>query len=276
VARGLDRSVIEAKEKGCQTWQIFSRNPRGWATQPLAVDAVRLFREARGNAGLGPCIIHACYLINLAANDPLVRQRSITTFREELERGIALGADYVVLHPGSARGRSAQEAIAQASASIREAVSGYEDEIWKSGMIILIENTAGQGGQIGRTFEEVRDIIDCSGDLPMGMCLDTAHAFAAGYDWRSARKASQAINLLGETVGFERVKAIHFNDSKSGFGSQVDRHWHIGEGQIGSAGMSRIIKHPRLRHLPFILETPEDSIRRDADNLSAARSLIEP
>jgi deoxyribonuclease-4 len=273
VARGLDRSVAEAKEKGCQTWQIFSRNPRGWATQPLSGEIVRLFREARGNHGLGPCIIHGCYLINLAANDPLVRERSIATFRQELERSVLLGADYLVIHPGSARGKSPDEAINMAGAAVREAVSGFEDALWKSGVTILIENTAGQGGQIGRSFEEVRDIIDCSGDLPLGMCLDTAHSFAAGYDWRSARRSSEAMKLLGETVGFERVKAIHFNDSKSAFGSQVDRHWHIGEGQIGGAGLSRVINHPRLRGLPFILETPEDSIRRDVDNLATARSL---
>jgi deoxyribonuclease IV len=273
VARGLDRSVVEAKEKGCQTWQIFSRNPRGWATQPLAVEIVRLFREARGNHGLGPCIVHGCYLINLAANEPLVRQRSITTFREELERSLILGADYLVIHPGSARGRSPDDAIDQAGAAVREAASGLEDALWKSGLTILIENTAGQGGQIGRSFEEVRDIIACCGDLPLGMCLDTAHSFAAGYDWRSARKTSQAMKLLGETVGFERVRAIHFNDSKSAFGSQVDRHWHIGEGQIGSTGLGRVINDPRLRGLPFILETPEDSIRRDVDNLAIARSL---
>jgi deoxyribonuclease-4 len=237
------------------------------------VEIVRLFREARGNHGLGPCIIHGCYLINLAANDPLVRERSIATFREELERSVLLGADYLVIHPGSARGRSPDEAINMAGAAVREAVSGLEDALWKSGLTILIENTAGQGGQIGRSFEEVRDIIACSGDLPLGMCLDTAHSFAAGYDWRSPRRASQAMKLLGETVGFERVKAIHFNDSKSAFGSQVDRHWHIGEGQIGSAGLRRVINHPRLRGLPFILETPEDSIRRDVDNLAIARSL---
>jgi deoxyribonuclease-4 len=141
--------------------------------------------------------------------------------------------------------------------------------MWKSGFQILIENTAGQGDQIGRTFEQVRDIIARCEDLPLGMCLDTAHSFAAGYDWRDQK----AMKLLGQTVGFDKVKVVHFNDSKAAFNSQVDRHWHIGAGEIGAAGLARVINHPKLRRVPFILETPQDDQRDDVKNLAAARAL---
>jgi deoxyribonuclease IV len=148
----------------------------------------------------------------------------------------------------------------------------------RAGLTILIENTAGQGGQIGRTFEEVCEIIARyeakAPGLEVGMCLDTAHSFAAGYDWRDERAARRAFRLLGSTVGFDRVKAVHFNDSKSAFASRVDRHWHIGLGAIGAEGLARVLNHPHLRRLPFILETPQDAERDDAANLAAARALV--
>ena len=140
---------------------------------------------------------------------------------------------------------------------------------------ILIENTAGQGNQIGRTFEQVRDIIAAVPELDMGMCLDTAHSFAAGYDWRDEKASVNAFKLLDRTVGLEKVRTVHFNDSKAAFGSQVDRHWHIGKGEIGSRGLSRVINHPKLRKVPFILETPKDDDSADLNNLAAARELSE-
>lgn len=147
--------------------------------------------------------------------------------------------------------------------------------MWKAGFHILIENTAGQGEQIGRSFEQVRDIIALSAGLPIGMCLDTAHSFAAGYDWRAERATKRAMTTLKETIGFDKVRAVHFNDSKAAFGSRVDRHWHIGAGEIGAVGLARVINHPKLRHLPFILETPQDDGTDDVGNLAAARALMQ-
>jgi len=273
IAGGLYRSVLEAKGKGCQTWQIFSRNPRGWEARPLTPVDIKLFRGAREEATLGPCLIHSNYLINLAAPASDLRTKSILSFHDEIMRGLAIGADFLVVHPGSDRAAPVEKAIENCGLALHEAARGLEAQMWDSGFQILIENTAGQGGQIGRTFEQVRDIIALCPDLPMGMCLDTAHSFAAGYDLRDEQATQRAISLLGETVGFERVKAVHFNDSKAAFESRVDRHWHIGKGEIGSEGLARVINHPKLRELPFILETPVDDQIDDLKNLAAARAL---
>ncbi len=278
IGGGLHNSIAEAKEKGCQTWQIFSRNPRGWAARPLADQETGLFREARAEAGLDPCVIHACYLINLAASVPDIRARSIAAFRHEIERGLAIGADYLVVHPGSARGAVVDQAIDNCAIAIRKASAGLVRRMQKQQFHILIENTAGQGEQIGCSFEQVgRIIAACEKfcpSVPTGMCLDTAHSFAAGYDWRDEVRFKRAMELLDSTVGFERVKAVHFNDSKAAFGSQVDRHWHIGLGEIGDEGLALVLNHPKLRGLPFILETPQDSERDDSGNLAAARALL--
>lgn len=243
------------------------------SARPLTDEEIKLFRDARAEAQLTPCVIHACYLINLAASVAEIRAKSIVAFRDEIERGLVIGADYLVVHPGSGRGAPIDQAIENCAAAIHEATRGLEKRMWRESFQILIENTAGQGEQIGRSFEQVCDIIAACPELPMGMCLDTAHSFAAGYDWRDERAAKRALALLSQTVGFDKVKAIHFNDSKSAFGSQIDRHWHIGAGEIGSCGLARVLNHPKLRKLPFILETPQDEERDDITNLAVARSL---
>ena len=274
IAGGIHRSIEQAAGKGCQTWQIFSRNPRGWSARPLTADEIGLFRQLRAETGLDPCVIHTCYLINLAAIPGEVRAKSIAAFRDEVERGLAIGADYLVIHPGSARGATTDQAIESCAAALHEATTGLESEMARGGLRILIENTAGQGEQIGRTFGQVRDLLDLCHDLPMGMCLDTAHSFAAGYDWRDEQAARAAFDELDRTVGFDNVRVVHFNDSKSAFQSRVDRHWHIGQGEIGAAGLARVLNHPELSDRPFILETPQDDPGDDTRNLIAARELI--
>jgi deoxyribonuclease IV len=273
IAGGIHRSIEQAKTKGCQTWQIFSRNPRGWTARPLAETEIELFRAERVAAGLDPCVVHSCYLINMAAPDEEVRAKSIAAFRDEIERSLAIGADYLVIHPGSARGASTAEAIATCANSFHAAAAGLERAMSDGGLRILIENTAGQGEQIGRTFGQVREILDLCPDLPMGMCLDTAHSFAAGYDWRDELAAAEAFDELDRTVGFDNVCVVHFNDSKATFQSRVDRHWHIGAGEIGAAGLARVLNHPRLADCSFILETPQDEPGDDLRNLTAARAL---
>ena len=274
IVGGIFRSVASAALKGCQTWQIFSRNPRGWAVRPLELESVNRFRDLRQQHALSPCIIHAAYLVNLASSSEEIRSKSITAFRDEIERGLTIGADYLAVHPGSSKGTTVEHAIELFASALREAARGLEDQMARQGFQILIENTAGQGQQIGRTFEEVEAIISSAPDLDVGMCLDTAHSFAAGYDWRDERAAKRAFSKLGRTVGFNRVKAVHFNDSKSCFGSRVDRHWHIGQGQIGGTGLARVLNHPKLRNVAFILETPQDTPDADVQNLAAARALI--
>jgi deoxyribonuclease-4 len=228
------------------------------------------FRAAREKHRLSPVVIHDNYLINLAASDVLIREKSIAAFRKEIERALGLGADYLVTHPGSARGASPAQAIATCIESLKQAASGLRLD----GLMILIENTAGQGSAIGRTFEEVAEIIggaEC--DLPVGACIDTAHCFEAGYPIHTYAGLGFTVKHLDSTVGLSKVRVIHANDSKTPYGSQVDRHEHIGKGKIGALAFGRIVRHPKLREIPFICETPIDRPGDDKRNLRMMRKL---
>jgi deoxyribonuclease-4 len=270
IAGGLARALERADALGCETLQFFSRNPRGWAARPLTDSEACEFRETRARLGLDPVVIHTNYLVNLAALDEIVRARSISAFRDEIERASRLGADYLVVHPGSSRGGCAADGVRAAIEAIKEAAAGV-DEVATT---ILIENTAGQGDCIGRSYEQVAEILaGCERDVPVGMCLDTAHTFAAGYELRSEAGARRTFRAIDETVGLERVKVVHFNDSRVPFGSNVDRHWHLGEGEIGAAGLARVARAKRLSHAAFIIETPIDKLHDDVWNLERLREL---
>jgi deoxyribonuclease-4 len=270
IAGGLENAAHHAKKIGCDTFQMFSANPRGWkALEPTADDCER-FRAARKKYGLRPVVIHDNYLINLAAADSLIRERSIAAFRKEIERALALGADFLVTHPGSGRGTSAAQALETCAQSLKEAACGFRLD----GLTILIENTAGQGAVIGRTFEEVAEIIArAEGELPMGTCVDTAHCFEAGYAIHTAEGLREMVRQLDHTVGIEKVRVIHANDSKTAFNSHADRHEHIGKGLIGKEGFRRIVRHPKLRSIPFICETPLDRPGDDKRNVRMMRKL---
>ncbi|MCA1849868.1 MAG: deoxyribonuclease IV, partial [Acidobacteria bacterium] len=219
---------------------------------------------------ISPVVIHCNYLVNLAAADSSVREKSISSFREEVERGLGLGADYLVLHPGSARGACEADAIKTCAESLRAACAGLELGAFR----ILLENTAGQGECIGHRFEHLRDIIAARPELNLGVCLDTAHAFAAGYDLREEDGFAAMIEALAANVGTKNIRAVHFNDSKAAYNSRVDRHWHIGEGQIGSLALRRVARAPELAHAAFLLETPQDAPGDDARNLAALRAFV--
>lgn len=268
---GLHQALLIAKEIGCDTVQIFSRNPRGWAAKPLSVEDVTLFRKTRRSTKLSPVVIHCNYLVNLASGDELLLQKSRASFREEIERAILLGADYLVVHPGSARGACEADGIRTCAESIKFA----SRRLNFAKLRILLENTAGQGECIGHRFEHLREIIDACPKIPLGVCFDTAHAFTAGYDIREADGLTALIEKLNSTVGTRNVRAIHFNDSRAAYNSRVDRHWHIGEGHIGSDALRRVAQHPKLAHAAFILETPYDDPRADLKNLNALRSFVE-
>jgi deoxyribonuclease IV len=267
---GLHESLIIARETGCDAVQIFSRNPRGWMAKPLTRDAIDLFKRTRRSTKLSPVLIHANYLINLAAADESLLLKSIASFREEVERAILLGVDYVVLHPGSARGSCEADAIEICSLSLQVACKGL-----KLGKLrILLENTAGQGECIGHRFEHLRAIMDRCPKLSLGVCVDTAHSFTAGYDIREAEGLEATIAVIRRTVGLKNVRAVHFNDSRAPYNSHVDRHWHIGEGHIGREALRRFAQHPKLAHAAFILETPYDDPRADLKNLEMLRSFV--
>ncbi len=270
IAGALENAAHRAKEIGCDTFQMFSANPRGWrALEPTAEESER-FREVRASYGLAPVVVHDNYLINLASVYPLIREKSIAAFCRELKRALELGAEYLVTHPGSSKGTTASEAIENCVESLKLAARGLKLD----GLAILIENTAGQGSILASTFEELAEIVSAAArDLPMGACIDTAHSFEAGYPLHTARGLAETVKKLESTVGLRNVKVIHANDSKTVFGSHVDRHQHIGKGQIGAEAFRRIVRHPRLKSIPFICETPIDRPDDDKRNLRMMRRL---
>jgi deoxyribonuclease-4 len=270
VAGGLQNALLKAKSLRCDTVQIFSRNPRGWKAKELTGEEVETFKRVRRETEIAPVVIHANYLINLAAADEVIREKSVASFREEVERGQVLGADYLVVHPGSARGACETDAVRTCADSLRAACDGLDLSRFR----VLLENTAGQGACIGHRFEHLRDIIAACPDLNLGVCFDTAHAFTAGYDLRAEDGLSATFDALERNVGTEHVRAVHFNDSKADYNSRVDRHWHIGLGHIGREALARVAAHPKLAHAAFILETPQDISGDDESNLAALRSFI--
>ena len=268
---GLHNALIVAREIGCDTVQIFSRNPRGWMAKPLTAADVALFKTTRRTTKLSPVAIHCNYLVNLAAADEAMLQKSRESFREEVERALLLGVDYLVVHPGSARGACEADGIRTCIESLKFATR----RIPMGKFRILLENTAGQGECIGHRFEHLREIMDGCAKLNLGVCFDTAHAFTAGYDIREEDGLEALIDKLQSTVKTKNVRAIHFNDSRAPYNSRVDRHWHIGEGHIGRDALRRIARHPKLAHAAFILETPYDDPRADLQNLNALRSFVD-
>jgi deoxyribonuclease IV len=270
IAGAMENAAHHAHKIGCDTFQIFSANPRGWRALCPPPEQCERFRAARVRYRLAPLVIHDNYLINMASGDSLIRRKSRAAFRGELERAVELGADYLVTHPGSAKGSNPSAAIARCVESIKQAAKGMK----LNGLMILIENTAGQGSAIGRTFEEVAEIVEGAGrELPVGACIDTAHTFEAGYPIHTLKGLRETIEKLDQTVGLANVRVIHANDSKTDFGSHADRHQHIGKGKIGREAFGRIVRHPKLRSIPFICETPIDRPGDDKRNLRMMRSL---
>jgi deoxyribonuclease-4 len=271
IAGGLQNALVKARGLSADTVQMFSRNPRGWAARPLTVEEIERFRSVREETQISPVVIHCNYLVNLAAADETIREKSRASFREEVERGLLLGADYLVVHPGSARGSCEADAIETCAESLKTACDGID----LNGFRILLENTAGQGECIGHRFEHLREIMERCPELNLGVCLDTAHAFTAGYDIREEDGLAAAFESLERNVGTENVRAVHFNDSKADYNSRVDRHWHIGLGHIGSEALARVARATHLAQAAFLLETPQDELGDDARNLEVLRSFIQ-
>jgi deoxyribonuclease IV len=279
---GSHVNALESAAKlGCSALQIFSVNPRMWAGGTVAAriteSEAKTFRDRREVLGLGPLVIHANYLINLAAPAPMLRTRSIQSFHDELVRGIALGADFIVVHPGSCTDSKPEQAVRAVIDSVKQAAK----RLPPTAMRILIENTAGMGSAVGARLEEVGEMVAGLNALGVGACLDTAHLFAAGYDIRTAQGLESTLELIDQTIGLQNVAVIHANDSKIGLGGRVDRHEHIGKGKIGAEAFRRILAHPRLGAvypdgLPgraFIAETPIEDPGDDRKNVAALWDL---
>ncbi len=243
-----------------------------WRARSPEPEQIRRLKKVREHHDLRPLAIHANYLINLASSDPVIRAKSIDAFRGELERAAAIGAEYVVVHPGSWRGSSVEEGIASAALALRDASAGLRT----GQLIVLLESTAGSGAALGSRFEELQSIRELARDLtelPVGYCLDTCHLFAAGFDISTPSGLRNTIRSIEETIGLTNVHLIHANDSKAPLGSRVDRHAGIGDGRIGLDAFRRILRHPKLRRNPFILETPIDDPGDDRRNLNTLKAL---
>jgi deoxyribonuclease-4 len=267
IAGDIVRSLETAHELGANALQIFSASPRMWAggTARIApADAAR-FRDRRRELKLGPLVIHGNYLINLASPNRVLRARSVQAFHQEIVRAIELGADYLVAHPGSFGDGQVDAGIAAIAQGLRQSARGLK----LGDLQILLENTAGQGSSIGSRFHELKAILDACPDLSLGVCIDTAHIFAAGWDLRAPDGLEAALRDIDRTIGLARVAVVHMNDSKVALGSRVDRHEHIGKGKIGSEAFARILTHPLLSRRAFILETPIDKPGDDRRNVAA-------
>jgi len=272
IAGDITGALDLAHGLGANTLQIFSASPRMWdrgIARISEADAKR-FRERRRELGLGPLVIHDNYLINLASPNPVLRTRSVQAFHQELVRAMALGADYLVAHPGCGKDGSRESAIAAIAQGLRQAARGLK----LGDLRILLENTAGHGTSVGSRFEELKAILDATAGLPMGVCLDTAHLFASGWDIRTEAGLDAALNAVERVIGLERVAVIHTNDSKTPLGSRVDRHEHIGKGKIGLDAFRRILNHSRLAGKAFIAETPIDKPGDDRRNVAALWKLV--
>ena len=271
IAGGLLEAVARAKRLGCTTMQIFSRSPRGGKAQALSREQVARFDAERRSAGIEPLAVHGPYIINLASPEASMWKRSAALYREEYARVALLGAQYLVTHVGSHRG----DGEARGLSRVAEAVSRTLDGATPTTMILL-ENTAGSGQGLGYTFEQLAAIREAvPAQAHVGICLDTAHLFAAGHPIHTEEGLGQVLGAFDRTVGLAHLRLIHLNDSKVPFDSRVDRHWHIGEGHIGLEAFRRIVTHPRLRGLPFILETPKTTEREDRRNLATVRRLAQ-
>jgi deoxyribonuclease-4 len=271
-AGSLERAALKAHQLGANCFQIFSASPRMWRAKPPDTFQVKLLKAARDRHDLSPLAIHVSYLVNLASLDPVIRQKSIDGFTGELERAEAIGAEYLVVHPGVARNCSTEEGIAGFVIGLQEAARRART----SHVAVLLENTVGAGGQIGGRLEELAAIRSLAGELveiPVGYCLDACHLLASGFDIRTAAGLNRTVRHVESVLGMDNVKVIHANDSKLPLGSRRDRHANIGEGHIGREGFHRILHHRLLRTKPFILETPVDEEGDDRRNLDTLWSL---
>ena len=281
ISGGLPRAVDRAEASGCEALQIFTKSAGQWRAREIPPEEIALFKRRVRETGIRPVVAHNSYLINLAAADPALREKSIESLREELDRAEMLGLDGLVMHPGSYT--SGTEAAGLRL--IAEGLARIFEERPDAKTRVLLEHTAGQGTNLGHRFEHLAEIIERLGrSRRVGVCLDTCHLIAAGYDICSDAGYDETFRQFGKIVGFSRLKAFHFNDSKKPCGSRVDRHEHIGKGCLGLEPFRRILNDPRFAKLPMLLETPKldtPQSRRASDidpldkmNLDLLRSLL--
>lgn len=269
---GVAGAVRHASEIGANTLQIFSSSPRMWRASKIPADQASATRAAREELGVGPLVIHTSYLVNLCSQSEEVCGKSVLAFRGEIERALALGAEYLVVHPGSYRGLTRRQGLELAAKSIQKAIA---DLPWQQTQFhILIENTAGSEHSLGGSFEQVAELIEhLRPYAPVAACLDTCHTHVSGYDIVSEAGWADTMAQIEKTVGFETVRVWHCNDAKAERGSKLDRHQHIGEGKIGLDPFRRLLREPKFSHAAFIAETPVDAPGDEQRNVLTLRGL---
>lgn len=270
IAGGLHLSLEHADELRCSTMQIFSHNPRGWELKEISEKDRELFKELKGELDISPVYIHASYLINMASQSETLRDKSINLLKEEMKRADAIGAEFVILHTGSASNDDKKTARKRAINALKEV---FKEGAWQAGL--LLENTAGKTGDITSEITELAEIKEILGSLIAGVCIDTCHAFQAGYNIRIPEGTSRLTMEIEKYLGRDSVKLIHLNDSKAGAGHHMDRHEHIGMGHIGAKGLRAFVTHKMFLNVPLILETPKKTELDDTRNLKVVRKLLE-
>jgi deoxyribonuclease-4 len=272
-AGGVENAAERAYRLGCNTLQVFSSSPRQWAPYQLGPRQCDEMIRLRANYDLKPLVIHANYLVNLAGGNPEFHAKSVTAFRGEVERALALQAEYLVLHPGSFRGGSREEGLQRVALGIAQAADGLDLEA--ATLRILIENTAGSEFSLGGSFEQVAELLYLLRDyVPCGACIDTCHTHVAGYDIVSDAGFDATLAQLDKTVGLKNIRVWHCNDAKAARGSKLDRHQHIGKGTIGLQPFRRLLNDKRLSKAAFIAETPIDEPLDDLVNVNALKLLV--
>ncbi len=270
ISGGFSKVLERAKVRGCEAIQLFSRNPRGWKYSPLDEEEVKIFRRDFEKGNIRPIFVHMPYLPNLANPSKILLKPSVDSLCEDLKRSAILGAEYLIMHVGSSLGGEVKMAIKGVADGINKALA-----IVKNSVVLLLENTAGSGSEIGYSFEQISEIIrQINHHDRIGVALDVAHAFEAGYDFRTKETIDNTVSEFDKLIGLKRLHLLHLNDSKSDFNSKVDRHWHIGEGKIGLDGFKLIINHPAFKNLPGIMETPRTNTKEDLQNMKLIRSLV--
>ena len=269
IAGSIDLAVDRAKKIGCDTFQIFSRNPRGWKFKDLAEEQVKAFREKIRESGIAIPVDHMPYLPNLASPKGDNYAQSLATLEAELVRSGQLGIPYLVTHLGHHKGAGKEAGCGGVIGAITEAFSSVKNDV-----MLLLETTAGDTNSVGGTFEDIRHILDGVGQPKrVGVCFDTCHTFVAGYELRTSEGIGATLDHFDEIIGLSRMKVIHLNDAKGEFGSHWDRHEHIGLGSIGEEGFRHLLHNPVFSRLPLICETPEDERRDDVGNIRMVREL---
>jgi deoxyribonuclease-4 len=272
-AGGASNAVERAAEIGANTFQIFSSSPRMWRAPKVDPKQAERMKDLRAKLDVGPLVIHTSYLVNVCSQTEEVREKSVGAFRGEIERALALGAEHLVLHPGSWKGLTRDEGLTLAAESISRAIDGLP---WEgTGFNILIENTAGAEFSLGGSFEQVAELVErLRASAPVNVCLDTCHTHVAGYDLVSPDGYEETMGKVAATIGFEAVKVWHMNDAKAARGSKLDRHEHIGEGTMGLEPFRRLLNDPRFAHAAFIAETPVDEPGDEERNVRVLKGLV--